>query len=157
MTEREDGIVIIDHTADAEVLKNWLFDLPLKSYDASVASFGSQENLRFIEKQAQDIKSVVTGQVCTEIGEDKKLKYTNVSARESEINNRLSEDGEYQKKTSQIREFSMEKDKNKSLAEYYGRLYTSVKLLVSDKLERERLNMGKELMLEKSRQMSDRN
>lgn len=150
LEKEKSDILMIDHNAPVDVLKVWLFDLPVLAYDSNIQSFGSHENLKALEKQVQDIKSRVSSIVCSEIGEDKKLKYTNASARESELNTRLFVDEVYQKKVEQIRVFSLERDSKKSSAEYYGRMFTVVKLLVLDKLERERLNIGKELMLKKA-------
>ena len=152
MEDRKD-ILTIDHNAPVEVLKVWLFDLPVLAYDSNIASFGSQENLKALEKQVQDMKSKVSSDVCSEIGEDKKPRYANASAREAEINGRLFDNKDYQRKIEQIRAFSLQRDSEKSSAEYYGRMFTVVKLLVVDKLERERLEIGKELMLRKAESM----
>lgn len=129
-------LILVDAKTSDEVLRSWAFDLPKLSYDASFESIEANNETKAIEKAMKSIES----DVLLEVNKEKDV-FTNQATREAEVFKRLEKHEGYQKFESKLREFYSSKDKAKIKAEYYDKIFSVVKNLLYDSMERERLEI----------------
>ncbi len=134
-------LVLVDKNTSDDVLRSWAFDLPKLSYDESFNEIEANNETKAIEKAMKEIEIDVLLTVNGLKDADGKVVFTNQVVREAEVSKRLQRHEGFQKFESKLREFYSDRAKAKAKSIYYDKIFSVVKNLLYDALERQRLEI----------------
>lgn len=120
-------LVLIDVNAPLSVKKNWAYDLPYKEHQSRIKELEAVSEVKAIEKALKEFENDELLVVNKAVDESGKMLFSNQSIREAEVKNRLKTHDGYQKLESKLREYYLVRDRAKSKAEYYGKMFSVVK------------------------------
>lgn len=113
-----------------EILEKALCELPKMIFEAELALYELETRIEATERQLKIHRARVAGEIATERTENGKARFSNETAREMELERRLSENVDYNDLAKHFRELQLEARKAQAELHYQLNRMKVAKLLV---------------------------
>lgn len=133
--------VFVDKDTSLEVLKAWVFDLPRRCYESGRVAVEMQTEAKATEARLRELENDVLLDVVGVLDERGKARFSSQAVREAEVQRRLRGNREYQDLLRKRGDFFSRRDVARLQVEYDERMFSVVKNLLYDALERDRLKL----------------
>lgn len=141
----------IDISEDVNILANWLFDLPVLGYDATMEVVNKNNELEVAKRDVQLIEDAVIKEVSSEVDKKGKLVFSSQGQREVEMRLRLKDNAEYLNALDVMNNIKSNIDKLKAQSKYYDTMFSAVKNEIYHRRSVELLDSKKEMNKEEAK------